>query len=59
MNYVIVPIPCKEEVEKYLNLWNNLPDYVAQESALNKLFFGDFKYNNISLTEYYNKYQVK
>lgn len=42
---IFVPIPCKAEVEKYLNLWNCLPDYVAQESALDKLFFGDFKYN--------------
>lgn len=43
---IFVPIPCKEEVEKYLNLWNSLPDYVAQESSLDKLFFGDFKYND-------------
>ena len=43
---IFVPIPCKEEVEKYLNLWNSLPDYVTQESALDKLFFGDFKYND-------------
>ena len=41
MNDVIVPIPCKEEVEKYLNLWNSLPDYVSQESALDKLFLLD------------------
>ena len=43
---IFVPIPCKKEVEKYLDLWNSLPDYVAQESALDKLFFGDFKYND-------------
>lgn len=24
-----------------------MPDYVSQESALDKLFFGDFKYNDI------------
>ena len=42
----MVLIPCKKEVEKYLNLWNSLPDYVAQESALDKLFSGDFKYND-------------
>lgn len=24
-----------------------MPDYVSQESALDKLFFGDFKYNGI------------
>ena len=46
MNNIIVLTPCKEEVEKYLNLWNSLPDYVSQESALDKLFFGDFKYND-------------
>ena len=46
MRNVIVPVPCKKEVEKYLNLWNSLPDYVSQESALDKLFFGNFKYND-------------
>lgn len=46
MKNIIVPIPCKEEVEKYLNYWNSLPDYVSQESALDKLFFSDFKYND-------------
>lgn len=42
----IISVPCKEEVEKYLNIWNSFPDYVAQESALDKLFFGDFKCND-------------
>ena len=46
MNNVNFPIPCKEEIYKYLNLWNSLPDYVSQESALDKLFFSDFKYND-------------
>lgn len=30
MKSVIVPFPCKEEVKKYLNLWNSLPDYVVK-----------------------------
>lgn len=46
MKNVIVPTPCKEEVEKYLSLWDSLEKYVAQEKALDKLFFGDFKYND-------------
>lgn len=57
MNNVIVPTPCKEEVEKYLILWNSLPDYVAQERALEKLFFGDFKYND-NLENILIKYSV-
>jgi hypothetical protein len=28
MKNIILPIACKEEVEKYLDLWNSLPDYV-------------------------------
>ena len=36
---VVVPIPCQEEVEKYLNRWKGMEDYSAQEAALDKLFF--------------------
>lgn len=46
MKMVIVPTPCKEEVEKYLSLWDCQEKYVAQEKALDKLFFGDFKCND-------------
>ena len=46
MNKTILPTPSIEEVEKYLNKWNSLPDYTSQENALNKLFFGDFKSND-------------
>ena len=38
--------PSNNEVDKYLNEWNKLENYKAQEKALNKLFFGDFKENN-------------
>lgn len=41
-----IPIPCKEEVEKWLKHWDSLPDYTAQEKALDKLFFGEFKSND-------------
>lgn len=36
-----LPDTCKtsvEEVEKYLDLWNQLENYVNQERALDKLF---------------------
>ena len=35
-------------------MWNIMPDYVSQESALDKLFFGDFKYNDI-FGKYFDK----
>lgn len=33
-----IPTPNKQELNKYLNMWNNLDDYVNQEKSLNKLF---------------------
>ena len=36
---VVVPMPCREEVEKYLNRWKRMEDYSSQEAALDKLFF--------------------
>lgn len=33
-----IPTPSKQELNKYLNIWNNLDDYVNQEKSLNKLF---------------------
>ncbi len=34
-----IPRPNKNEVEKYLNKWDSLENYVLQESSLDKLFF--------------------
>jgi len=36
---VNVPKPCREEVLKYLEYWDNLENYRLQEDALDKLFF--------------------
>ena len=36
---VDIPTPSKKEVEKYLEKWDNLENYVLQENSLNKLFF--------------------
>lgn len=36
---VLLPKPCRSEVEKYLGQWNGLEDYSLQEAALDKLFF--------------------
>lgn len=35
---VEIPTPSKEEVEKYLKLWDSLKNYVNQENSLKKLF---------------------
>ena len=35
---VEIPTPSKEEVEKYLKLWDSLENYVNQENSLKKLF---------------------
>lgn len=40
-----IPTPCKEEVKKYLKLWNSLENYVLQESSLDKLFFETYSQN--------------
>lgn len=40
-----VPRPSKREVEKYLNRWNKLENYVLQENSLDKLFFKTYPYN--------------
>lgn len=34
-----IPTPCKEEVIKYLKLWDSMENYVLQEKSLDKLFF--------------------
>ena len=40
-----IPRPNKDEVIKYLNLWNSLENYVLQESSLDKLFFETYSKN--------------
>lgn len=35
-----IPRPCPNEVDKYLQRWENSENYRLQESALDKLFFG-------------------
>ncbi|WP_187117133.1 hypothetical protein [Candidatus Stoquefichus massiliensis] len=34
-----VPMPCPEQLEHYLKLWNELENYHLQENALDKLFY--------------------
>lgn len=41
-----IPKPCKEEVEKYLKLWDSLENYRLQEDALNSLFFDIYPNND-------------
>ncbi len=43
---VNIPTPNNEQVNLYLNNWNQLENYTAQEKALNKLFWDLYKYNN-------------
>ena len=43
---VKIPTPNKEEVQKYLDKWDSLENYVLQENALNKLFFSTYPNNN-------------
>ena len=45
VNVKNIPRPCKEEVEKYLKLWDSLENYVLQESSLDKLFFNTYPEN--------------
>lgn len=40
-----IPKPSKEEVEKYLKLWDSLENYVLQENSLNKLFYKTYPKN--------------
>lgn len=41
-----LPIPSESEVEKYLNKWDSLENYVLQENALDKLFFKVYPNND-------------
>jgi hypothetical protein len=38
--------PCKAEIQKYLDRWNNLGNYVIQEEALDKLYRETYPANN-------------
>lgn len=40
-----IPRPCKQEVKKYLDLWDSLDNYVLQERSLDKLFIETFPNN--------------
>ena len=42
---LIIPRPTKDEVEKYLQKWNSLENYVLQEKSLDKLFFHTYPNN--------------
>lgn len=42
----IIPTPSKIEVDKYLQEWNNLENYVNQENSLRKLFKETYCLNN-------------
>ena len=35
-NMIEIPTPCKEEVIKYLKLWDSMENYVLQEKSLDK-----------------------
>lgn len=41
-----IPVPCKGQVDLYLAEWERLPNYTAQENALNKLFWDIYPHNN-------------
>ena len=41
-----IPRPTEKEVNKYLQKWDSLENYVLQEKALNKLFFETYPKNN-------------
>ena len=46
----IVPTPSISEVERYLQKWDSLENYVLQENALNKLFY-DICPNNTDVSD--------
>jgi len=41
-----IPKPTVEQVKYWLGKWDELEDYVAQEKAIDKLFYGEFKSND-------------
>nr|WP_315023451.1 hypothetical protein [uncultured Aminipila sp.] len=54
---VIVPKPCLKQVDYYLQKWNELENYIVQESALNKLFLNTYP-GNTSIDEVLVKVSV-
>lgn len=46
----IIPKPSKNEVEKYLKLWNSKENYVLQEKSLDKLFLTTYP-NNTDISD--------
>lgn len=46
MPNVVLPAPCKQQVEYYLSYWDSLDNYRLQESALDKLFFETYPKND-------------
>ena len=50
MKNVLLPTPCKTEVEKYLLLWDSLENYVLQENSIDKLFFYTYP-NNTDISD--------
>lgn len=48
MNKVVdIPYPTSNEVKYWLKVWDSLEDYVIQENAINLVFKGPYKNNNI------------
>ncbi len=45
-----LPMPTRQEVEKYLRKWDTLENYVLQENSLDKLFFYTYP-NNIDIND--------
>ena len=45
-NMIEIPTPCKEEVIKYLKLWDSMENYVLQEKSLDKQGDGLFVHFN-------------
>jgi hypothetical protein len=45
-----IPTPSEKELQQYLNKWDSLDNYVAQEKALNKLFINVYP-NNTNIDE--------
>lgn len=46
IEYDNIPKPSIDQVKYWLNKWDELEDYVAQEEAIDKLFYGEFKSND-------------
>ena len=46
IEYDNIPKPSIDQFKYWLNKWDELEDYVAQEEAIDKLFYGEFKSND-------------